>query len=81
MSDFSVKRFNWVRSPSLWERNLAWRARQQEIRESSESANSSASSGFFSANLNLVTGLGSIAAEAAISRVRAKAMQSLSKLV
>jgi hypothetical protein len=81
MPDFSVKRFNWVRSPSLWERNLAWRARQQEVRESYEAANSSASSGFFAANLNLVTGLGSIAAEAALARVQAQVVQSLSKLV
>jgi hypothetical protein len=81
MSDFSVKRFNWVRSPSLWERNLAWRSRQQEVRADFEAANSSASSNFFTANLNLVTGLGSIAADAAVARIQAQIQSRLSKLV
>ena len=74
MADFAVKRFNWVRTPSLWRQSEAWRARQQEMRESFEAANSAANSSFFTANLNLVTGLGSVAAQTASKRIQAQAL-------
>jgi hypothetical protein len=81
MADFSVKRFNWLRSPSAWERAQTWRARQQEMRESFEAANSSANSSFFAATINQVSGLGAIAAQIASSRAQAQSLLSaLNKL-
>jgi hypothetical protein len=81
MSGVGVKRFNWVRSPSTWERSQAWRARQQEARENFEAANSSAGTSFFSATMNQVTGTGQIVAQTASRRIQAQAVQAaLNKL-
>jgi hypothetical protein len=74
MGDISVKRFNWVRSPTFRERNEAWRARQQELRENFESANSAANNTLFTASINLVTGLGAIIAQRASQRAQAEAI-------
>jgi hypothetical protein len=70
MPDISIKRFHWVRTPSFYARNEAWRARQQEARESFESANSAASSAFGTASINLVIGLGAIVAKKASQRAQ-----------
>jgi hypothetical protein len=82
MADFSVKRFQWVRSPKLWERNEAWRARQQELREQSESAFAAASNAFATASINQVTGLGAIFGQLASKRIQQEAIQNqLNKLI
>lgn len=75
MADFSVKSFQWLRSPKIWERNEAWRARQQELREQFESANAAASDSFATASINQVTGLGSIVGQIASKRIREQAIQ------
>jgi hypothetical protein len=82
MANLSIKRFNWLRSPSAWERSQAWRARQQEIRDSFEAANSAANSTMFAATINQMTGLGSIAATVASSRIQTAAVAAaLNRLV
>ena len=75
MPDLSVKKFSWLRSPKTWERNLAWRARQQEIRVNFESANSAASNAFANASINQVAGLGQIVGQAASQRIQQEAIQ------
>ncbi len=81
MAGMSVSRFNWVRSPTAWESTQAWRTKQQEARDRFETATSSAGTTFFSANINLVAGMGEITAKIASNRVQAEAVQkALSKL-
>jgi hypothetical protein len=70
MPNMSIKRFDWVRSPSVWQQTQAWRARQQELRDNFEAANSAASSAFASASANLVTGTASIVTNMAAQRIR-----------
>jgi hypothetical protein len=77
MSDFAIRRFQWIRSPSAWERSQAWRARQQEIRDNFEAANSSANSSFFAATMTLVAGTGLIVAQTASRRDQAQALQAV----
>jgi hypothetical protein len=81
MAGLSVSRFNWVRSPSAWESTQAWRTKQQEARDRFESASATAGPTFFSANANLVAGMGAIAAKIASNRLQAQAIRNaLSKL-
>jgi hypothetical protein len=70
MANVSIKRFNWTRTPSFHQRNEAWRARQEEMRASFESASSAASNAFGSASINLVTGLGALVAQQASRRAQ-----------
>jgi hypothetical protein len=74
MAATSIKRFNWVRSATFRERNDAWRARQQAMRDNFETASSAASSAFGAASINLVAGLGSIVAQKASQRAQADAI-------
>ena len=74
MTASSIKRFNWLRSPTFRERNEAWHARQEELRQDFESSNSAANSAFFSASIDLATGLGAIVAQQANQRVQAQAI-------
>jgi len=81
MADFSVRSMNWVASPSAWQQAEAWRARQQEIRESFEAASVDAGTNFFGASTTLSTGLGSIAAKIASQRAQQQAyLAALRKL-
>jgi hypothetical protein len=81
MASVGYKRLNWVRSPSAWQANQAWRERQAAARENFEAASSSANSAFANANINLVAGLGQIAATVASRRMQneriAKVLNSL----
>jgi hypothetical protein len=74
MANIPVKRFNWLKRPSAWDRAQAWRERQQEMREKFESANSAAANAFGTASINLVTGLGSIVAKKASQRMQLAAI-------
>jgi len=68
----SIRRFNWVQSPSAWQSAQAWRERQQALRENFEASNSSANSAFFGAATDLVTGMGDITAKIAAKRIQAE---------
>lgn len=82
MAGVGIKSFNWIRSPSAWERSQAWRERQAELRSNFESASGAANSKFFGASLDQMTGLGAIAATSASRRIRAEAAQrALNQLV
>ena len=82
MSELSTKRFNWVRSPTAWQRSQAWRERQQQARESFEASNANANAKFFGATIKQSDGLASIAVQIASQRVQAKALNAaLNKMV
>jgi len=70
MTNVSVKRFNWLRSPSAWEQGQAWRERQRGLREEFEAANSAASTAFANASVNQVTGMTDIITNVAIARLQ-----------
>jgi hypothetical protein len=76
MSELSNKRFNWVRSPTAWQRSQAWRERQQQARESFEASNANANAKFFGATINQTEGLASIAAQIASKREQAKVLNA-----
>jgi hypothetical protein len=80
MADFSVRKFNWVASPTAWQQNQAWRDRQQQIREDFVSASTDAGSNFFGASTTLSTGLSSIAANMANKRVQQAYTAALRKV-
>jgi len=68
----SIRRFNWLRSPSAWQSAQAWRERQQGARENFEATNSGASSAFASAATAFVSGMGDITTQVAIKRIQAE---------
>ena len=81
--DLSVRKFQWIRSPAVWEQNQIWRVRQQAATADYQSAQSAASDAFGTAHLNLATGLATIAARIANDRLTLKqqSLASLNKLV
>ena len=81
MAGIETKRISWLRLPTATETAETWRARRQAARENFQSINSAASSAFATANTNLVTGLGQIAATAAIKRMRAASSAQATSLV
>lgn len=68
----SIRRFNWVQKPTVWQSAQAWRERQQSARANFEAANSGASSAFASAATNFVTGMGDITTQVAVKRIQAE---------
>jgi len=70
MSSFSVKRFYWLTSPSVWQQSQAWRERQQARREQFEAANSAASTAFANASVSQVAGMANISMDVAIARAK-----------
>jgi hypothetical protein len=68
----SIRRFNWVSNVTAWQSAQAWRERQQSARENFEAANSSASSAFFGAATDFVSGMGDITAKIAVKRIQAE---------
>jgi hypothetical protein len=81
--DFSVKRFQWVQTPSAWQAAQTWSARQQAATADFESSQAAAIDGFAAATQNLATGLATIAAQIASKRLKALQSQvlTLNKLV
>jgi hypothetical protein len=75
-----VKRFNWVRPASGWERFQAWQERRRAMREDFEAANAAALSGFGAAWSNAITGASNLAGQAALDRVNAAAHATLDKV-
>jgi hypothetical protein len=67
-----VKRFNWVKRPSSWQFNQAWRAQRANMVSQMRAEADAASSAFASAQNNLSTGLASLAAQASITRAQAE---------
>ena len=67
-----VKRFNWVKRPSGWEFNQAWRAQRANMISRMRDEASAASAAFANAQNSLSTGLASLAAQASITRAQAE---------
>jgi hypothetical protein len=65
-----VKRFNWVKRPSSWEFNQAWRAQRANMVSRMRDDADAASTAFASAQNSLSSGLASLAAQASITRAQ-----------
>ena len=65
------KRFGWYRIQPLWKQNEAWRARRSAMREDFETMTASTSNSLATAQINLATGLSSLAAQASVERTQA----------
>ena len=77
----SIRRFNWLRSPTAYQAAQAWHERQQAVRENFEASSSGANSAFASAATDLVNGMGDITAKIAVKRILAeRAAKALNKL-
>jgi hypothetical protein len=74
----TLKKMNWLRSPSAWEDAQAWRERRQASRDKFEAAASQASNGLFGAAVSQTQGLATLAAQIANQRVSESARQKLS---
>jgi len=72
MANIAVKRFNWIRSPSVWQRTVAWREKQQAARANFEATNTAASNTFAAASADLAAGMGEIAARVASKRIQSE---------
>jgi hypothetical protein len=65
-----TKRFTWLRTPSAWKTMQAWRQRRSALTQQFRSDTAFVSSAFSDAQINLSTGLASLAAQAAIQRAQ-----------
>ena len=65
-----VKRFSWVKRPSSWEYNQAWRAQRANMVQHFRDDANTAGTAFASAQNNLTTGLATLAAQASITRAQ-----------
>jgi len=76
----SVKRFNWIREPTTWQRVQTWRANHAKVSQQSMDYGSAASNRFASAQINLTTGMATISAKAANQRIQSQAVTAQSQL-
>jgi hypothetical protein len=66
------KSFNWVSSPSAWQSMQTWRARRSAMADDAISTASAFGSAVATAHINQSSGLGNLAAKAAIKRIQDK---------
>lgn len=76
----SVKRFNWIRNPTAWQRIQSTRATHAKVSQDAMDYGAAASNKFASAQINLTTGLANNAAKVANQRVQAQAASSRDQL-
>jgi hypothetical protein len=76
--------FNWLPTQSSWQESEAWRARRQALVQDTLNAGDTANSIFATAATDQIKGLATLAAQAAVKRIKAatkaKIDQSLLKL-
>jgi hypothetical protein len=65
-----IKRFNWVKRPTQWERIQAWQQHRSRMVQRFREEASAAASAFASAQQNLSVGMASLAAQASIQRAQ-----------
>lgn len=65
-----IKRFNWARMATGWERLQSWQAKRSAMIEDFNSMNSIARDGFASAWSGQISGSSDLAAQAALNRIK-----------
>lgn len=76
----SVKRFNWIREPTGWQRVQQWRATHAKVSQQAMDYGTSASNAFANAQANMAMGMATIAAKVANQRVQSQAAASRNQL-
>lgn len=72
MAGIQLKKMNWYRAPSAYDSLQSWRAKRQEALAEFENLASSTASAFGAAWNNQISGLGELAANAALARISAE---------
>ena len=84
----TIKKFNWVKRPSMWEFAQAWKSHRSGMAQRFLDDGAAASAAFLTAQNNMTTGLATLAAQASILRAqdqiaaaKEKALGSIDKFV
>ncbi len=72
MAGIQIKKMNWIRSPSAYESLQTWRTKRQAAIAEFESISSATISAFSTAWSNKISGMGNLAADAALKRISAE---------
>ncbi|RKE70723.1 hypothetical protein [Pseudorhodoplanes sinuspersici] len=72
MAGIQMKKMNWVKPQSAYDSMQAWRAKRQAAVAEFESLSTATASAFSAAWSNQISGLGELAANAALQRVSAE---------
>ena len=79
-----IKKFNWVKRPSSWEFAQAWRSQRSAMTQKFLEHGETARTAFANAQYNHLTGIGTLAAQAASQlaqkQAKAKAQNSINQL-
>ena len=67
-----AKRFNWVPKQSVWEQTQTWREKRALMRQQFGASSAALSAGFTKAMTGQISGLGDLAAQAAVTRQQAE---------
>jgi hypothetical protein len=76
----SVKRFNWIREPTTWQRVQKWRTNHAKVSQQAMDYGTAASNKFASAQVDLTTGMATISAKVANQRIQSQAAASRNQL-
>jgi hypothetical protein len=76
----TVKKFNWVKRPTMWEYSQAWKSHRSNMARSFLDDGAAASAAFASAQNNMVTGMATLAAQASIVRSQNEIIAARNKL-
>jgi hypothetical protein len=71
MATIQTRKMNWIRTPTAWEQNVAWKEKRAAAREKFEAQATAFVNGLSTAWSNQITGAGTIAIQAATDRVNA----------
>jgi hypothetical protein len=64
----TIKKFNWVKRPTMWEYSQAWKSHRSNMVRRFLDDGAAASAAFANAQNNMVTGMATLAAQASILR-------------
>lgn len=76
----SVKRFNWIREPTGWQRLQTRRATHAKVSQQAMDYGTSASNAFANAQANMASGMANIAAKVAGQRIQSQASTARNSL-
>lgn len=76
----SVKRFNWIREPTAWQRVQKWREGHAKVSQQAMDLGAAASNKFASAQIDQTAGLATISAKVANQRIQSQAVAARNQL-
>ena len=79
MSSFYSLRFSWQQTPSAWRQAQQWNERQRSFNSDFFDASANVANSFATAGINQGTGVGTLAAQAALARIQNEAKAKVAK--